>query len=367
MCMSEKHSIPSLDGIRALAILAVVFGHSESPLFNHPWIDPFRNGSLGVIGFFVLSGFLITGILVRETDRAGGISLKRFYARRAFRIFPAFYAYLIVIAILGVLRHVKLDLTSWLAAATYTWNYVLNTSSYSLGQTWSLSLEEQFYLLWPLCLVFFSKKTCFRIAVGSILLSPFSRVLTYALFPAFRGHINMMLHTHIDAILTGAALALAQNLGLFAKLRVRLANAWFLLPIGVYFAIHPMLANLYRGSFALPVGMTLDEIAWAIFVLHVTRFPQLPVGKFLNWAPIAHIGRISYSVYLWQQLFTGENQPNAFPLNLIWIFLCAEGSYWLIEQPFLRLRDRVVRSPETELLPGPQAPGEVAAIEQARN
>lgn len=361
--MSDKHSIPSLDGIRALAILAVVFGHSESPLFSHRWLDPFRNGSLGVIGFFVLSGFLITGILVKEIDRTGSISLKRFYARRSFRIFPAFYTYLIVIAILGALHYVKLDLTSWLAAATYTWNYVLKGSSYSLGQTWSLSLEEQFYLLWPLCLVFFSKRTCFRIAIGSILLSPFSRVLTYVLLPAFRGHINMMLHTHVDAILTGAALALAQNLGLYAKLRERLASAWFLLPIGVFFAVHPILSNLYRGSFGLPIGMTLDEVAWAVFVIHVIRYPKLPVGQFLNWAPVAHIGRISYSVYLWQQLFTGENQHSSFPINLIWIFLCAEGSYWLIEQPFLRLRERVVRSPERRGIAGSQAPVEAAALE----
>lgn len=342
--MSEKRSIPSLDGIRALAIIAVVLGHSRSALLDHRWIEPFRDGSLGVIAFFVLSGFLITGILLREVDKTGTVSLKRFYARRSFRIFPAFYVYLLVVAILGALHYIALDRNSWLAAATYTWNYNISASSMSLGQTWSLSLEEQFYLLWPLCLVFFHKKTCLRIAIGSILLSPFSRVLTYLLFPALRGHINMMLHTHIDAILTGAAIALAQNLGLYEQLRARLAKPYWLLPIGIYFAFIPTLDHALRGSFSLSVGMTLDELSWGIILLHVISYPQLPLGKFLNWKPMVHIGRVSYSVYLWQQLFVGENQRTPFPFNLIWIFLCAEGSYWLIEQPFLRLRDRVVRS-----------------------
>lgn len=339
--MSEKRSIPSLDGIRALAIVAVVLGHSRSPMLNHSWMAPFRNGSLGVVGFFVLSGFLITGILLREIDKTGTVSIKRFYARRSFRIFPAFYVYLQVIAILGGLHYVSLNLTSWLSAATYTWNYTIPASSYSLAQTWSLSLEEQFYLLWPLCLVLFRKKTCLQIAIVSILISPISRVLTYLLFPALRGHINMMLHTHIDAILTGAALALAQNLGLYTQLRNHLAKAYWLLPVGIYFALHPTLEAAMRGYFSLPLGATLDELSCGIVMLHVVQYPQLPLGRFLNWKPIAHIGKVSYSIYLWQQLFVGENQRTPFPFNLIWIFLCAEGSYWLIEQPFLRLRDRM--------------------------
>lgn len=363
--MSEKRSIPSLDGIRALAIIAVVLGHSRAAILDHSWIAPLRNGSLGVIGFFVLSGYLITGILLKELDRTGQISLKTFYARRSFRIFPAFYAYLLVIAILGVMHYIRLDLTSWIAAATYTWNYTIPTSSYSLAQTWSLSLEEQFYLLWPLCLVLFRKKACLRIAIASVLLSPFSRVLTYLLFPALRGHINMMLHTHIDAILTGAALALAQNLGLHEQLRARMAKTYWLLPIGIYFALAPTLYNAMRGYFSLPVGMTLDELSWGIILLHVVRYPQLPLGRFLNWKPVAHIGRVSYSIYLWQQLFVGENQRTPFPLNLVWIILCAEASYWLIEQPFLRVRDRVVRGssnasspPEPVPHPSCQAPKE---------
>ena len=75
----------------------------------------------------------------------------------------------------------------------------------------------------------------------------------------------------------------------------------------------------------------------------VVRHPELPLGKFLNAPPIVHIGRISYSIYLWHVLFVGD-RTHSFPLNLVWIFLCSEASYWLVEQPFLRLRDRVVRS-----------------------
>jgi peptidoglycan/LPS O-acetylase OafA/YrhL len=341
--MSESRSIPSLDGIRALAIMAVILGHSESKLLAPGWLQPFRNGSLGVIGFFVLSGFLITGILLREIDRTDTIRLKRFYARRSFRIFPAFYVYLAVITVLGFYRLVSLDLVSWLGAATYTWNYVLATKSFSLAHTWSLSLEEQFYLLWPLCLVAFRKRTCLWIAIASILVSPFSRVLTYFLLPAYRGHIGMMLHTHIDAILIGAGIALAQNLGMFDKLMSHVSKARWVIPVAVYFSLRPIILTKLRGAFSITVGATMDELSWAIILLHVTRFPRDILGRFLNWSVIVHIGRISYSLYLWQQLFTGENQHfSPFPLSVVWIFLCAEGSYWLIEQPFLRLRDRIV-------------------------
>ncbi len=338
----NTRSIPSLDGLRALAILAVVFGHSRSAFMDKQWwLSPFRNGTLGVVGFFVLSGFLITGILLREENKTGTINLKMFYVRRSFRIFPAFYTFLLVVACLGFAHIVFVDLTSWLAAATYTWNYTIRADSYTLSQTWSLSLEEQFYLFWPLCLILLKKRTCLFIAIGSIVLSPFSRVLTYALFPALRGQINMMFHTHIDAIMTGSAIALAQDLGLFSNLLSSLAKARWTVLAALYFLVQPLLVTMYRGAYSLTLGMTLDELMWGIVLLHVVRFPNMPMGKFLNWPLVAHIGRISYSIYLWQQLFVGPNQRTPFPLNLLWILLCAESSYWFVEQPFLRLREKI--------------------------
>jgi len=338
--MSSNRSIPSLDGLRAFAVLTVILGHMQLPQLDHIYTDFIRNASLGVVGFFVLSGFLITGILLKEQNRTGTINLSQFYTRRSFRIFPAFYVYLIVIAILAALRIERVSVISWTSAATYTWNYVLSTSdSVSLAQTWSLSLEEQFYLVWPLVLLLCRKRTSLYIAIAAIALSPASRLLTYTFLPAYRGHIGMMFHTHIDAILTGSVIALVQDMGISKRLLENLAKVRWLIPVGIYFFFQLTLEHKFKGYFSLPIGMTLDEFSWAIVLLHVTRYPKLPIGRLLNWKPIGHIGRISYSLYLWQQIFTLERRVSV-PVAFLCIWLCAEASYWLVEQPFLRLRDR---------------------------
>ncbi len=99
-------------------------------------------------------------------------------------------------------------------------------------------------------------------------------MLTYALFPVLRGHINMMLHTHIDAILTGAAMALAQNLGLYRGISCASCENPYLIPAIAYFAVQPFLEQRFGGKFSLPIGMTLDEFGWAIVVLHVVQLSK---------------------------------------------------------------------------------------------
>ena len=210
--MSKGRSIPSLDGLRALAVLAVVFAHSNSPLWvRFPWLEPVRNGGLGVTCFFVISGLLITKLLLNELDTDRRISMGRFYARRFFRIFPPFYVYLAVVGILSLIHFAPVDLKSFLYAAAYLRNYAVHPFVLVLEHTWSLSLEEQFYLLWPACLFFFRPRTCLWIALGAIVISPVLRVGTYALVPTMRDHINMMLHTRLDAIMVGAFVSLAQH------------------------------------------------------------------------------------------------------------------------------------------------------------
>lgn len=309
-------------------------------------------GALGVTCFFVISGFLITGLLIKDIETIGQVDLRRFYIRRAFRIFPAFYLYLAVVALLRIFAHFDIasdptNLTSFLAAATYTWNYIPNPHGLLLGHTWSLSLEEQFYLLWPLCLYFFSLKTCLKIAVSAIVLSPAVRAFVWWAFPVMRPNIYMMLPTHLDPIMVGCAITLARHLGLGRSLMQSLARPLWLLPVALYLAADPFLTDRWRGAFSDPVGMTLDSLAFGIILLHVITLPTLPLGRFLNLPAVSHLGRISYSLYLWQQLFTNE-KTHSFPLNVLWIFLCAEASYWLIEKPFLRLRDVTASSATLE-------------------
>ena len=103
--LPSARSIPSLDGLRAFAVATVILGHTQSRLLDHARLEPIRMGALGVTCFFVISGFLITGLLIKDTETRGNVDLRRFYIRRAFRIFPAFYVYLLVVALLRVFAH----------------------------------------------------------------------------------------------------------------------------------------------------------------------------------------------------------------------------------------------------------------------
>ena len=182
----KPRNIPSLDGLRAVSVLLVLASHMNGVLaqklpFIPFWLYVFW-GALGVQTFFVISGFLITHLLLKELNTTGTVNLKRFYFRRAMRIFPPFYVYLAVALSLTLAGFFPGELRAFLVAGTYTWNY-LGTGSELVEHTWSLSLEEQFYLLWPAALVFLGARKSVKLAVCVILLSPVSRIVTYYLFP----------------------------------------------------------------------------------------------------------------------------------------------------------------------------------------
>ena len=336
--------IPSLDGLRALSVVAVILGHTESALLDRiPFSASFRNGGQGVAVFFVISGFLITHLLIKELRREGRISLHRFYLRRTFRIFPPFYLYLLVVAFLSLLQEVPVTATSMLAAATYTWNYVPSAEGWILGHSWSLAIEEQFYLLWPACMAYFSRRTNLSIAAGVILLSPLSRVVTYFAWPQMRGHIPMMLHTHLDTIMTGCFLSLIIDLNIWPRFRkFALHPAACIAAIVFLLAVDTPAASYWKGKYTVTVGVSLENLAIAVLLLYVVFRHESPLGKMLNLKLLRHLGTISYGLYLWQQLFTGP-YTRSFPLNILWIVACAEMCYLFVERPSFRIRDLVLR------------------------
>jgi peptidoglycan/LPS O-acetylase OafA/YrhL len=336
---STDRSIPSLDGLRAFSVLLVILGHSESAFLDRiPGNASFRNGMQGVSVFFVISGFLITHLLLKELRRDGKINLKRFYLRRTFRIFPPFYAYLIVIALLALFQQVRVSGVDLLVAATYTRNYVVS-GTWLLGHFWSLALEEQFYLLWPLCMAAFSRRTNLAIAAGVILVSPLSRVLTYYAWPSMRINMAMMLHTHLDTIMTGCLLALALDRKVWERFtRLALSPIAALVAILFLFVVDTPAQLRWRGIYQMTVGISLENVAIATILLYVVFRHESVPGKFLNNPIVRHIGMISYSLYLWQQLFTGP-YTRFFPLNILAILACAELSYCLIEKPSFHIRD----------------------------
>ena len=347
----SDRNIPSLDGLRAVSILLVLLAHSSWFL---PKIitqsTPFRfivgNGTHGVAVFFVISGYLITTLLLREFTTTHSISLRRFYFRRTLRIFPAYYAFLAVMGLLWAGHVLKFDLTSFVAAATYTWACNPHASSALLTHAWSLSIEELFYLLWPLCLLLlYPKRRTLHWTIGAILFFPALRVALYFLAPSLRGHEFYMVQGWADTMLVGCVLALARHRQDFEAWHRRALKGWVVVLLGfVAFYISPLvilsLPKRAAGLYVNLINPSLVAITTALIVLYLITRTQSTVARILNHRVLRHIGVISYSLYLWQQMFM-THQLHFYWLGYIYVFLAAETSFWLIERPSLRLRQKL--------------------------
>lgn len=344
-----KDRVPSLDGLRGVAVLLVVAGHVAQntagiPTDARTWLMGLANASAGVRVFFVLSGYLITRLLLAEHDRSGRIDLRLFYARRVRRIFPAFYVYLAAVIILGLVTGIGLTPSAVLAAGTFTWNYgflwveVGAHAYWLLGHLWTLALEQQFYLFWPLILLLAGPRRAGILAGVLLLWCPLARVGSYVLFPEQRGYLGMMLHTGIDSIMAGCALAL-----LVQQPRWR---AWFeergtttaAFCATWLLVVSPLCSLTFRG-FPLAVGYTLDAIAASAFIGVIHLGQKNPLQQGLAAAPLRWVGVISYSLYLWQQFMLTPDALTT-PVRVIaavaLAFAAAAGSYYLVEKPFLR-------------------------------
>lgn len=320
--MSLKR-IPSLDGLRAISITLVVLSHLSK--WKHISPDVLGTyGSLGVQVFFVLSGYLITSLLLKEHKQTSTISLKDFYIRRAFRIFPAAFVFLAVVTILywHQMRwyHVA-------AAVLYVTSMDL-TRPWILGHLWSLSIEEQFYLIWPLALkTWYKHKTA--ILASCFLFTPIFWVGLYA----FKVHNGLIGSLPADA----DKLAIGCLLAIFASRLPRIPKplAAFMLLAPVFIPWFPAI-NPARTLFMLFVLRPLLDLCLAGLVLHVIQVPY----RALNWAPVAWLGKISYSLYLWQELFCSNAALHSGYILVLPAVACACVSYYWVELPMLRLRDK---------------------------
>jgi peptidoglycan/LPS O-acetylase OafA/YrhL len=343
----KSRNIPSLDGMRAISILLVIVGHTNDHF--RQWIKlPPRAYLLfahtGVLVFFVISGFLITSLLLKELQATRSIHLLRFYLRRAFRIFPPFYFYLGIVLLLTFWGILQTPLSAFLSAATYTLDYYFGPGggNVSLQHIWSLSVEEQFYLVWPAVLLFFGRRNSVRVAIGLIVISPATRVLTYYfLAPEHRAMVGRMFHSSVDTIMFGCLLALIWESERFHRW-LRVWGGSLPLAVAVLFLclLDPWLDLRFGGSYSLTVGMTLEGVSICLIIAFVIRRSETLPGRVLNTRVMRHIGIISYSLYLWQSMLLGA-ADRYFPFNLLAVLACAEISYWAVERPALRLRDQV--------------------------
>jgi peptidoglycan/LPS O-acetylase OafA/YrhL len=339
---SGESRIPSLDGLRAISIALVLFAHTGGTRFFPSFVGPRRVlGHFGVRIFFVISGFLITTLLLKELEKTGRISLKWFYIRRFFRIFPAAYTYLLVMCVLtaaGVTGLTRADLAH---AFTYTVNYE-HVRPWLTIHLWSLSIEEQFYMLWPAVLFFSGRKTGLRIAAVALFAAPLIGWATQRWVPSLAWSVGTSFQTNADMLAAGC---------LLAGIRDRLIGfGWYraFLESRLFLAVPALIVAMVAGV-AIPLlpsllAAPLLNLSIAVFIDRSVRYPSDAFGRFLNWKPVAFVGVLSYSLYLWQEPFLNRLSDHPlcwFPVNLLCAGAAALASYYFIEKPFLGLRRRV--------------------------
>ena len=339
--------IPSLDGIRAVAILLVLWAHTSGargyPDWANVWTSNshYRLGGLGVRIFIVLSGFLITGLLLKERAATGTVSLGRFYYRRALRIMPAYLAYLAVIGLLVAAGFATLSRSDALHALTYTINYESDRGRL-VDHLWSLAVEEQFYLLWPAALMALSLAGSARAAVAVVVLAPLVRVVAVTLAPGSPQAAGAAFEATADSLAVGCLLALWRDqLWESSSTYRRIVLSRWCIP--ALFAVG-MVAGV-SVKLGMLVGQSLISIAIALGIDRSVRRPYGIAGRALNWRPVAAVGVGSYSLYLWQQLVVDASPGSTFPfpLNLALAGLLAWASYRWVEQTALRFRDTRTR------------------------
>lgn len=348
MVMSGR--IKELDGLRAIAVGMVVAGHCSSVLPRNGedlWlpIKMFANGYSGVLVFFVLSGFLITRILLTELNNTGKIALKIFYWHRAVRIFPASYAYIFVVATLGLLGVSQVSLSQIIIAASHLWNYnfllVANgpfQGGQALGHFWSLALEEQFYWVWPLLILSIGRHRP-KFLLGVILAMPVIRVTLYVFAPELRTHLNTMFHTSVDPIAMGALLACYESQ---AKRFIVAAPEWFINScIGMLFIVAPLMHMTAKGYWLITYGLTIEICAAAVLIITLIYKPEHWSSAILRKQPFQYFGMISFSLYLWQQMFCIKGAPlEMMPyFSIPAAIAAASASFYLIERPSRRWRN----------------------------
>lgn len=339
---------PPLDGLRGIAILSVMLFHADAPFL--------KGGFLGVDLFFVLSGFLITSLLVAEFDAHGTITLKDFYIRRILRLIPALMLLLLVFCLLSFLlltsEKANRNYVDALISLAYVSNWARAFSMHPpdyLGHTWSLSIEEQFYILWPIVLLFLLRVSTrrFYIVLIAIATASISWLLRVSLLEsgATLERLYNGLDTRADALMAGCAVGTALMSGLLTRKKNRknlLLNLTALVSFGVLCVF--LILGDWQSPFLYQFGFSIIELLTVILIIDVLTNPESIMRKFLEIKGLVWVGSISYGLYLWHYpifrlLFDfNYSWSTVFIIGFPATFAVAAASYYLMEKPILKLK-----------------------------
>jgi peptidoglycan/LPS O-acetylase OafA/YrhL len=329
---SDLQRIPTLDGWRGVAIFLVLLDHVTFALdhtYPYPWL---RAGLHGVTLFFVLSGFLITSNLLREP-----VSLKKFYIRRFFRLMPTAWLFLATMLIFSWKMGTP-HLTSWSgvrACLLFYRNYQEAPAPGALGVAghfWSLSIEEQFYLIWPSLLLLFGARRCRWVAgLGAIGIA----VFRYAFWNRYEGGVlRVRTEVRADALLVGCLLALLLADPSSRRIAFRVSR-WLAAPAAVGFLL---------GIYFCPLLQPLWESASIAGLIAFTSLHSKGIaGRILEWKPLAWLGTISYSVYVWQEPFALVQGGTALVVVSLGVVMPIVALYchYFVERPLRRFGRRL--------------------------
>ena len=341
--------IPLLDGWRAIAIALVVAHHVGQGFYasqDQYATDITRYGAFGVDIFFGLSGLLITKLLLEEWNASGSFHLPEFYVRRAFRILPPVLVFLAVYTAFGFWKSPMEAVSSLL----FFRNYVPSRlTGFGTGHLWSLAIEEHFYLIWPGLLAWLgpwkSRGAAAWLALSFGLWRMIESQFAAPLFPEVPAHFRTDLR--LDALLWGCLIAFL----LFdPEKREQLARQtrlpYWLAAAGIAICC----VRYYSQLTSILVAMLIPAVLAGTLV-----HPQWWISRALGWPPLAWLGRISYSLYLWQELFLTPGWEPAhqwwrhWPWNLLASLTAAVLSYYLIEKPLIRMGRRLAASLSKQL------------------
>lgn len=347
----NKVQMESLYGLRAICVFIVIFSHIR----NTPNVPSFISligknilfGGLGVQMFFIVSGFLITGNLLKDIVKAKKRIILRFFIKRIFKIFPVFYLYLIITFLFCYYFQLTTNYASFVNSALYIENFKYS-GNWITGHSWSLSVEEQFYFFWPFLIINSKLRNILIFIFLSFNYEPLIQITSF-LFNSKGILILSPILSYLPPIMFGSLISILyfKNYKIFSRY---IHKIWIILSI-ILILIISTLDRLHLFNFIIqPFGYLFNSFLLGYIFLSILHLkPNHFWFKVLNNKVFMYIGKISYSVYVWQQLFL---IPNGFfkhdfwftyyPINLVFIFAISSISYAFIEIPCIKLRNKLL-------------------------